>query len=71
MANLNTSVDGVIREMTDAEQAEYDARQKQNAEQEKLEKEEQTKKLENQASAKKKLKDLGLTDDEISALVGE
>ena len=70
MANLNTSVDGVIREMTDAEQAEYDARQKQNAEQEKLEKEEQTKKLENQASAKKKLKDLGLTDDEISALIG-
>ena len=68
MANLNTSVDGVIREMTDAEQAEYDARQKQNAEQEKLEKEEQTKKLENQASAKKKLKDLGLTDDEINAL---
>ena len=68
MANLNTSVDGVIREMTDAEQAEYDARQKQNAEQEKLEKEEQTKKLENEASAKKKLKDLGLTDDEINAL---
>tara|TARA_R100000697_G_scaffold110906_1_gene127547 strand:+ start:629 stop:844 length:216 start_codon:yes stop_codon:yes gene_type:complete len=70
MANIKTSVDGVIREMTDAEQAEYDARQKQNAEQEKLEKEEQTKKLENQASAKKKLKDLGLTDDEISALIG-
>tara|TARA_R100000654_G_scaffold12723_1_gene27752 strand:- start:595 stop:810 length:216 start_codon:yes stop_codon:yes gene_type:complete len=70
MANIKTSVDGVIREMTDAEQAEYDARQKQNAEQEKLEKEEQTKKLENQASAKKKLKDLGLTDDEITALIG-
>ncbi len=28
MANIKTSVDGVIREMTDAEQAEYDARQK-------------------------------------------
>ena len=70
MANIKTMVDGVIREMTDAEQAEYDARQKQSAEQEKLEKEEETKKLANEASAKKKLKDLGLTDDEISALVG-
>ena len=32
-------VDGVIREMTDEEQAEYDARQKQSAEQIKSEKE--------------------------------
>ena len=70
MANLNTSVDGVIREMTDEEQAEYDARQKQSAEQIKSEKEQHTKKLENEASAKKKLKDLGLTDDEIAALIG-
>ena len=70
MANLNTSVDGVIREMTDEEQAEYDARQKQCAEQEKLEKEQEAKKLGNEVSAKKKLKDLGLTDDEISVLLG-
>ena len=70
MANINTSVDGVIREMTDAEQAKYDARQKQCAEQEKLEKEQEAKKLGNEVSAKKKLKDLGLTDDEISVLLG-
>ena len=70
MANINTSVDGVIREMTDAEQAEYDARQKQCAEQIKFEKEQEAKKLGNEVSAKKKLKDLGLTDDEISVLLG-
>ena len=70
MANINKIVDGKVIEMTDAEQAEYDERQKHYAELDKIARQKQTKKLENEASAKKKLKDLGLTDDEISALIG-
>ena len=68
MANINKIVDGKVIEMTDAEQAEYDKRQKHYAELDKIAQQEQAKRLESQTSAKKKLKDLGLTDDEIATL---
>ena len=68
MANINKIVDGKVIEMTDAEQAEYDERQKHYAELDKIAQQEQAKRLESQTSAKKKLKDLGLTDDEIATL---
>ena len=68
MANINKIVDGKVIEMTDAEQAEYDKRQKHYAELDKIAQQEEAKRLESQTSAKKKLKDLGLTDDEIATL---
>jgi hypothetical protein len=71
MANRYRMVDNELVQLTDAEeaikQAEEASNEKAITERKKAEETKATKK----ASAITKLKDLGLTDDEISALVGE
>tara|TARA_B100000073_G_C23499279_1_gene479062 strand:- start:295 stop:510 length:216 start_codon:yes stop_codon:yes gene_type:complete len=71
MTNIYRMVDTKLVQLTDAEektrQAEEASNEKAITERKKAEETKATKK----ASAITKLKDLGLTDDEISALVGE
>ena len=71
MTNIYRMVDTKLVQLTDAEkktrQAEEASNEKAIIERKKAEETKATKK----ASAITKLKDLGLTDDEISALVGE
>jgi hypothetical protein len=66
---LYITIDGKKREMNAKEKAQFEKDMAEQAERERLIEAEQTKKDADRESAMAKLKKLGLTDDEIAALV--
>ena len=68
---MNKCVDGKIIEMTEEEVTERENQIKEDVAMLKALEDAQTQKETDKANGKKKLKDLGLTDAEVSALIGE
>ena len=64
-------VNGQVRDMTSAEETQLAEDRKIMAAAQKIINDARTVKANNKASGKQKLKDLGLNDDEIEALVGK
>ena len=63
-------INGVERDMTSEEETQLTADRKILADAKKIKDDERTAKTNNKASGKAKLKNLGLSDDEIKALTG-
>tara|TARA_Y100001938_G_C7815781_1_gene294126 strand:+ start:294 stop:506 length:213 start_codon:yes stop_codon:yes gene_type:complete len=63
-------INGIRREMTAEEEAKFNKDVVDTKALRDIQKNEETKKEDNKASGKQKLKDLGLDDDEIKALMG-
>ena len=68
--SLKKIVNGVVQDLTAEEEKNFLAEKKTMQEQEKIEQEKIEIKKNKKTSGKQKLKDLGLDDDEIKALMG-